>query len=526
MTSMPLSGKKPGSSPVTPGRSLWLFWVASCLLILAVHSLTLTIDRQVNQDEVQILDLGRTVLNPSTDWALSWDENHSIAVLPIAYLGPVVQELTYQISAPSIVGPRLVAVFAALFAATALLGWLLARGVVPWFAVLLALAFLLDPMFADTYRQGRIDGWAIAAALFACWQLVRARHNVLASRPWKIHLILAAVAFTLSPFLWPSAPILAPLVALELWTLCRAAFLYQGSRNWRLAGDLCLYFCATCCLALLLLLIPIATHWEAYWLGIQSTATVQAAAAIATQIPVLQLFAVYDPLILIAGLLALVMRRDWGLLLAFLIAVAMIHLTMIYQARVIYLLPYIHLAIAIASKSNASSHLLNRFLPVMHTLVAACFVWGVVSVLVLRPIHAFLQGPANDLKVVNSAFERVIGAGPKNVLVEEWSAYYAGRDLNWKIYFSLAPLDYPDYVEFIQKMDYAIVRESPIIYFKTNAVARKLEFEEAAVVHFPEGKPLRIPVGVTSFVLPASQYPSVRIYRNPDLKDRENPVAD
>lgn len=496
---------------------IWCFWAACCLITLLVHSLTFTIDRLVNQDEVQILDLGRTVLSPSTDWALSWDETHSIAVLPIAYLGPLIQELAYQISSPSIVGPRLVAVLAAIFAATAMLGWLLARGTLPWVAILLALAFMLDPMFADIYRKGRIDGWPIAAALFTCWQLVLAKQNVLASRPWKISLLLAGSAFTLSPFLWPSAPILAPLVLLELWALCRAAFLIQGSRNWRLVGSIFIYFCVTCSLTLILLLVPIVPHWEAYWLGIQSTAVVQIAAA-ATQTPIFQLLAVYDPLVLVAGLVALAIRRDWGLILSFLVAVALIHMTMIYQARVIYLLPYIYLAIAISSKPDTRHNLISRPLQVMHTLVTACFVWGVLSVLVLRPALAVLQGPASDLSEVNSAFERVIGVGPKKVLMEEWSAYYAGRNLNWKIYLAGAPLDVKDYTLFVQKMDYVIVREHPIVFFTTNSVAKKLGFEELAVIHFPEGKSLRIPAGVTSFILPASHYPSVRIYKNPASK--------
>jgi hypothetical protein len=151
-----------------PGRigakRTWWIWLAICLSVAVVHLLTLEFDPIILQDEVQILDSGRTVWEPSSDWALSWNVQKSFPVLTWSFIGSGLQDLAYRLSVPSLLGPRLMSMLAGIAAATCLLGWLLARCTPRTAAVVISLIFLLDPIFSNIYRRGRIDGWAIAAS--------------------------------------------------------------------------------------------------------------------------------------------------------------------------------------------------------------------------------------------------------------------------------------------------------------------------------------------------------------------------
>ena len=152
-------------------RSISVGWFVLCMIVCCIHLMTLELDPLTYQDEVQIVDYGRVILNPSTDWALTWYVQGDHPVIPFSYLGKLIQEAAFNLTATSGLGPRYLAMFGGVLAATCALGWLIVRNTPPIFALVLGFAFLIDPIFSDIYRGGRIDGWAIAASLGACWLL-------------------------------------------------------------------------------------------------------------------------------------------------------------------------------------------------------------------------------------------------------------------------------------------------------------------------------------------------------------------
>jgi hypothetical protein len=158
----------PGSGARLHGRPQRLFAAVVVLTCLA-HSLTLTRSPPAWQDEVQIIDYGRTIL-PGSDRShgVNWIDRHRPIEL-LNCIGPLIQETACRLSSTTMLGPRVAALLGAAAAAAVLRGWLVAAGVSPWIASTGGLAFLWDPLFASSYRGARVDSWCMAAILASLW---------------------------------------------------------------------------------------------------------------------------------------------------------------------------------------------------------------------------------------------------------------------------------------------------------------------------------------------------------------------
>ncbi len=89
------------------------------------------------------------------------------------------------------------------------------------FSLLLALAFLLDPLCDIGWRGGRMDGWAFAF-LFACISAIRrARGRPEADRGARWAAWLGGAAAACGFLCWPSFAMFTPLIVLEIWALVR-----------------------------------------------------------------------------------------------------------------------------------------------------------------------------------------------------------------------------------------------------------------------------------------------------------------
>ena len=141
-------GAMPISSP--------LFFGAVALLSCLAQLPTATISPPAWQDEVQIIDYGRTVI-PGSDLSFGTTLTRvGRVVRPLEYVGCLIQEAAYRIASGSMIGPRVAALAGALCAAIALWAWLKEAGVEQWIAGALGCAFLWDPIFAQSYRGAQI----------------------------------------------------------------------------------------------------------------------------------------------------------------------------------------------------------------------------------------------------------------------------------------------------------------------------------------------------------------------------------
>jgi len=487
-----------------------LWWLLS-LAICAIQFWTFSFDARINQDEVQIVDFGRATLQPDVPWALSWNIQQQIPVLLTSYLGPVLQELAFRLSAPSDTGVMLSSLFGALFAATFLLGWLKARRVPALISLCLALAFLLDPAFSATYRNGRVDGWAIAFVLAACWLLRQAEVNPLSESNGKLLLFLAGLASAMSVFIWPSALLMFPLLTLELFLTMKSA----GGADWRkwisIRTPSAAHFALGGMLAAAVLLLPVFANWGLYLEGIQTIGRIQQRAAV-IQPSILGLILVHDPIIVIVAVLSLAIRREPGVLVAFAVAVIIAWQTMIYPARLVYFLPYLLVIIGGAAEFawRGGSFALSK--PLLIRLLILLLMWNSVMVVGIRPFISYHQQPARKPAELISKLERVVGKGQHRVLVGEWAPYFAGRALGWQIFREGSPIDANRYEQFLLTLDFILVAETPLYPLLANLL-RSENFELVQKIEFEKHSATRLNLPGFELHIPESGYQTILVYR-------------
>jgi hypothetical protein len=154
-----------------------LWWLLLAAATFVVYLFTLRLSPTLWHDEVMQLEWGRLAL-PGVDasYGLGWlPEGRPFRAL--AYLGCAVQELFCRLFDSDPAGHRLSSILGAMLASYAMLGWLRARGVVPWIALACAVLLLWEPTFVQGYRGGRVDSFSIAFMLLALWAVVVGRRE-------------------------------------------------------------------------------------------------------------------------------------------------------------------------------------------------------------------------------------------------------------------------------------------------------------------------------------------------------------
>ncbi|GIV59000.1 MAG: hypothetical protein KatS3mg043_0089 [Rhodothermaceae bacterium] len=419
-------------------RHPWRLWTGLLALVLAVHLLTLTTSPPLWQDEVQQVDFGRLVLEPESAWSAKWSPTTGRPIRVWSYVAPLVHEAGYRLAGGSPAGSRLAALLGAFLAASALLAWLLARRLPAAAALMTALAFLLDPLMVKSYKGGRVDGWAMAAALAACLLLRRADE----APPYRsqARLALAGALTALAPLLWQSAVILYPLILLELIPLLHGALRREGPAGVaRRLGAFAGGGLLAALVALLPLLPTAAMLIEDARLFLASSAGTGAP----LQGLLRRLLRVDDvagvllpsaPLVL-AGLAGLLVRRAGGMALALLGGYVLVSLTLIYSGRVLYLLPYLAPAAALLIAPAFESPAATTTRRGLRLAALGLTGWAVAVSLVARPLLTFRQADARDPAGLYRMSREVIGEGPHRVYLDRtFPLYFPGRPLGWHLY--------------------------------------------------------------------------------------------
>lgn len=458
------------------GRRPWLIWWSAVLLVMAVHLGTARLSPRMWQDEVQILDWGRTLMTGSDpSIAMSWlPEGRSYRM--ISYLGCVQQEAAYRLAGGDPFGARAASILGAGLASFALLGWLLGRGTVPWIALGCSLLLICDPAFTQGYRGARVDSWSIAFMLLACWAASKSGpHRGTAARgesgipadpsSWKEpptkpmvpegigwHLLAGAFAAIAGTF-WVSAILLLPLLVHEFG----ASGIRRGLIGLLVSGT-------GGGLAMALLFTPVLSLLPEMWSDFRE----RKSGDVSRLFDESSLHALWDslagnPLLLAVALASfLVMRRRLAIA-AFLIAAAGALCTGAYIHRTVYLLPYLLLAVA-----SAGTLLWNRAVrppwlrPSLSGIVTLTLACSAAVSVAGRNFIAWQQRAERDPSTVLEAAEKTIGSGSHKVYLWTWDWYYAGRRLGWRYYKSFHPEDMSDpYLRsLLRDMDWLIVSRS------------------------------------------------------------------
>ena len=500
-------------------NQVWIFWLTAGVLIVAIQLATLKLYPVILQDGVQILDFGRVFLDPSTTWSTGWLVHESRPMLPVSYLGGAIQELAYAATAPSIMGVRVLSVISALLASACALGWLMARGTPRLPAFILSMAFLLDPIFNVSYREGRVDGWAFAACFAVCWMLRTALNRAERGSEIRWLVFLAGVLLAASPFFWISAGFLLPLMVLEFFCLLLFYWRFRKENGWAGLRSVIFWFTAGGVISAAVLLLPIMIQWEHYAVSLEVSIALQKTAAV-IQRSLIDMFLLYDPLIIVAALVSLLARREWGVIIALTVALAMMYQTMVYPQRIMYLLPYFAAIAGGACAILSLNRSMVRRRIIVYGALAFLLAWNMSITLVKRPVIALHQKQARSPENIQAALADAIGPGPYRVLLEEWDPYFAARGLGWKIYkpFGRFVQASPDYRQLLESMDYVILRKE-FLWMKVDLdLLEASGFELHSQVTFPQPASSEISWGPFSFRGSETIYEDLSIYHKAPVR--------
>src|SRR5580704_7899309 len=151
----------------------WRIWCATAVIAVIFFSFTLTSAVPVWTDESFIVEYGRVTLAGEPPIFAFHQRSDSYRPMYLyTLLGGILQEIAFRVTAPSNVGPRVMALMGQIAAFGFFVYYLRLRGLNNRFSVLLGLALLIDPLCDIGWRGGRVDGWSFAF-LFASLSAIR-----------------------------------------------------------------------------------------------------------------------------------------------------------------------------------------------------------------------------------------------------------------------------------------------------------------------------------------------------------------
>jgi hypothetical protein len=417
--------------------AFWRIWFIAISTIVVIYLSTIGIAPFLHSDEFLILDLGRIVLSPDTEWSIAWLADKNQPVFVWFYLGPVLQEGVYQVFGQY--GPRIFALMGACVAATIMVGWLRSKRTRPIAAFILGLVFILDPLFVQSYSLGRVDSWTMALCIGSCWMLRRKNDLSTDSPLYKWQLVLAGAFMTIAFFVWPSAIFMVPLIFLELVNQTNKM---PFGRNRGGFLNAMYFFGLGALVVAVLMIVPIAAQLYAHIDNVIEGITTNTRSGPKEQagfsrfnqiIEILRVFK-FSPLVLIIAVLATIWQRNIGLLIAGVIVSVLMIFTVVYIQRVQYLLPYVVVAIAGVYRmrwpNNRNSTFYRRL---KLSALAGCLIWCIGLSLVARTVLALDQPEERNRNLLLNAAQTMIGPGNHTVFVPN-EFYYAARSLGWKMY--------------------------------------------------------------------------------------------
>lgn len=428
-------GNNPGAADrplavlLAQGRTWWTF----VLVVVAVQVSTLEVSPTMWQDEVQLVDMGRaTLASPPSTWSITAGADGKPRTF-VSFVGPVMQEMAFRATFPWSWGPRLWSLSGAVIAGWGMLVWLRRRGTSIGPAMLLAAAFLVDPMFVQSYRGARVDSWAMASVL---WGLVTLRAAAIrADRRGDATGFLAGSLFGVACMTWPSAALLG-LLALDDWwaATSRAEVEVPGGARgrWRLAGAIVAGFVSTVAglVGAYFTLRP-----EAWGQGASEAANVMLGSL--SEIVRGTTGAVrLSPLIWTLAIAAAIVAGQWRLGLLSLGAALVAAGTHPYIHRIIYILPYAFALVGAAAESERIRHGIPG-----RVAGAALLLWALAITMFIRPAIAFRDREARNPAIPFRFAEEHRRLGSFDVYLEPWELYFPGRATAWRMHRALRTRD-------------------------------------------------------------------------------------
>lgn len=403
-------------SAVVSNRN-WLLWAAIVLTCVTPQIFTIAISPTIFQDEVEITEWGRTTLfEPHSTWSATWLPSAQAPLHRITYLGPALQEIAYRLT-KSYVGPRVLSLAGAAVCASLMMLLLVRVTRNVGISMALGAAFLIDPVVVSSYRNGRVDVWALAAVIAASLLLTN-RDG--AQRPLSCAAAAGAL-FTAAVWLYTTAGLLLPLLLLCLITGLSE---HPAEQLWTLETAKQIAACfAGMAGAAMALLIPVWRQIPEYVGEVLYVVKQQDQAAHSLSY---RLFSFWlSPVITLVLIWALLKRSGPKYIpLVLGICAAAICMTHAYAYRFLYLYPIFFIVIGVALGKSP-----GRF---MKGVLVAVLAWAVGISLCYRSYVALATRDGRNPKIVWGAASDLLGEG-RYAVMPPLDFYYAGRELGWQM---------------------------------------------------------------------------------------------
>jgi hypothetical protein len=458
--------------PVFP----WRIWCATAAIALIFFSFTLTTAVPVWFDESMIVEYGRvTLAGQPPVFSFHQRSDPQRPMYSYTLLGSILQEIAYRATAPSNAGPRVVALLGQLAAFGWFLYYLRLRGLNSKLSILLGLAFLIDPLCDIGWRGGRVDGWAFAF-LFA---------SLCAIRRGRSGAFIGGIAAAAGLLCWPTFAMFAPLIVLELWAAIR-----QHERWLWMPAFL---FAAGGALTAAAIILPFRQEFL-YGLADANLLTalqskLSRGDGFQDQFQFLLLSFAQTPIVAAVGLYALARRRNHLLLAGFLVALVFVFGTKVYRLRILYLLPYLYLAVASLFSPDDDRRAKVPWQRAGVWAIALMLFAGAGFTVAGTTLSGLSNRSGKDPLALIEPARSAVGKGPVRVYMQEPDLYFAGRTLGWQQFFCFEGCWGPGiptqtFQTMLSSMNVAIFRDEPDALSKD--VIERLGFRFRTVL-LPDG---------------------------------------
>lgn len=463
-------------------RTASTVFAATVFTTCAVHIFTLTRSPLIWQDEVQIVEYGRTLMPGSEKFfGANWSASNK-PLQAITYLGTFAHEMAYRGAKDGSFGPRIAALVGAVSLTFAMRAWLLQAGISSFLSAAIAICVLWDPCLAQGYRGARVDALAIAFMISALW-CIRVAANTNGSR---CLLAIAGVLAAMSALTWPSAILLGPLLVYEIWNGSKSnrRFARSFGKSSRAAAFVTqtALVASSAALALMVLIAPLAIlnphSLSDLFRGVSGATSSQTVKLIQAvwQLPLIFLISPFLPLVAVAGA-AIRGPRSW-LIPAGTAALGVI-ITTPYIHRAVYLLPYFAYAAArtIDRIGDGPSRASNAKFGAAAILAMLCWSGGVS--IIARPAFTLQAWHRRDPELTVTLLASLPGGPGTTVLLETWELYYAVRSRGWHYW---GPYDDRSPLEKINSVDYDyVIRNASYGLHPLDAVLRARGYSRTVI---------------------------------------------
>jgi len=440
----------------------WRVWCATAVIAILVFSFTLTSAVPVWFDDTFIVEYGRVTLEGARPvFGFNQRSDSGRPLYEYALIGGVLSEIAYRITAPSNAGPRLMSLLGQIAAFGLFLYYLRLGGMDARFSLVLALAFLLDPLCDIGWRGGRMDGWAFAF-LFACISAIRrARGRPEADRGARWAAWLGGAAAACGFLCWPSFAMFTPLIVLEIWALVREPAGYFIPASLFAAGGV---------VAAALIIVPFRREFMYGLADARLLTSMQSygsrSVGFGRQFQALLLSLAQTPIVAAVGLCGLTRRRNVPLLAGFLVALVFTFATTVYRLRVLYLLPYLYIGVASFFWRDQGQPAGLHWKRFGAWAVALMLIAGAGFTVAGTTLSGLSDRSGKNPVALIEPARLAVGGGSVRVFMREPDLYFAGRSLGWQQFHCFDGCfgpgeSAPAFLRLLSGMDVAIFRGEP-----------------------------------------------------------------